>query len=67
MNTPKDHTNEVEKRVVAIPIQATDCCGFFKVREMALAPKRECWYCAYASFERETTDPHQSGFCKFKK
>lgn len=62
-----DHTQEVERRVIAIPIRATDCCGFFKVREGALMPQRECWFCAYGNFMRDTDDPHQPGFCKFKK
>lgn len=62
-----DHTCEVEKRVAAIPIKARDSCGFFKVRDDALAPRQECFFCTYANFdpELEATNPH--GFCKFKR
>lgn len=67
MNKQKDHTHEVEKRVMAIPIRATDCCGFFKAREMGLISRRECWYCVHGGFQRDTDDPHQPGFCKFNK
>ncbi len=67
MHPKTDHTHEVEKRVIAIPIKATDTCGFFRLREAALIPLKECWYCVHGNFECETADPHQPGFCKFKK
>lgn len=66
MNPAVDHTGEVERRVIAIPIRATDCCGFFERREGALLTIRECWYCIHGSFLQGTDDPHQPGFCKFR-
>lgn len=62
-----DHTHEVERRVAAIHVKATDACGFFKPREGALLPIRECWNCVHGEFQRDNADPHQPGFCKFKK
>ena len=67
MNQRIDHTHEVERRVIAIHIKATDVCGFFELRETALIPSKECWYCIHGDFQRDTTDPHQPGLCKFKK
>ncbi|NLU24611.1 MAG: hypothetical protein GXW99_07890 [Clostridiales bacterium] len=67
MTSAIDHTDQVERRVVAIPIKATDTCGFYKMREGALLPVKACWYCIHGDFQRDTPDPHQSGFCKFKK
>ncbi len=66
MKETTDHTSEVEKRLTAIPIKATDCCAFFSLREGALLAMRECWYCIYGSFRRDSDDPHQPGFCKLK-
>ena len=67
MNHTRDHTGEVEKRVKAIPIKATDTCAFYEKCTNALIPMRECWYCRFGQFERDTVNPHQDGFCKFKK
>lgn len=67
MTSATDHTHEVERRVAAIHVRATDTCGFFITRKTALIPRQECWYCAHGDFKRDTNDPHQPGLCKFKK
>lgn len=67
MEQKNDHTLEVEKRVTAIPIRARDSCGFFKVRQDALAPRQECFFCIYGKFDEGQDAVNPSGFCKFKK
>ena len=66
MPQAKDHTGEVEKRVTAIRIEAGDSCGFFEVREMALAPLQECWFCRYGQFATEDIRANAPGYCKYK-
>ena len=67
MDRERDHTHEVERRVAAIPIRAADTCGFFEQRQSALLPRRECWYCIYASFPQDANMSRPEGFCRFKK
>lgn len=67
MEPKSDHTTEVEKRITAIPIQARDYCSFFAVREAALLPLRECFFCTYGQFHEGQTPANPQGFCKFKK
>ncbi|MCI2058077.1 MAG: hypothetical protein LKJ80_02600 [Oscillibacter sp.] len=66
MEQPNDHTHEVERRVAAIRVRARDSCGFFKVREGALAPRRECFFCAYGKIGTKD-DLNPEGLCNFKK
>lgn len=67
MEHHNDHTYQVEKRVIAIPIKARDSCGFFEVRENALISRRECFFCTYGKFEDMANVTNPDGFCKFKK
>lgn len=62
-----DHTREVERRVIAIPVKARDSCGFFEVRDGALAPRQECFFCKYSKFDPTQDTANPVGFCKFKK
>lgn len=62
-----DHTKEVEKRISAIETNPRDTCSFYQPREMCIVAMRECWYCRYSSFDFESKDMNNDGFCKFKK
>jgi hypothetical protein len=63
----QDHTVQVEQRVIAIPVRALDTCGFFQVRDAALSPRRECFFCRYAKFNDQPDAVNPNGYCKFKK
>ncbi|NLS84309.1 MAG: hypothetical protein GXZ14_01660 [Ruminococcaceae bacterium] len=61
-----DRTSEVEQKLKAIHIDTRDGCCFWKARDDSMVKIPECWYCAYGQFDRERTNIHQKGLCKFK-
>lgn len=67
MNILTDRTSEVEQKIRAIHIDTRDGCSFWKTRNDSILQIHQCWYCKYSQFERENTDVHQEGLCKFKR
>lgn len=67
MNILTDRTSEVEQKLRAIHIDTQDGCSFWRAREGSMVQIHQCWYCAYAKFDRENPDVHQKGLCKFKR
>lgn len=66
MNAQTNHTREVEDCIPAIRICPGDSCSFFVRRESALVGLRQCFYCDYSVFVKESSDIHQEGLCNYK-
>ncbi len=67
MNVLTDRTSEVEQKLKAIQIDTRDGCSFWRAWDGSMIQIHQCWYCAYASFNRENPDLNQIGLCKFKR
>lgn len=61
-----NHSDEVERRIAAIPIGTQDYCNFFCLKDSELINIQECWYCRYAVFAFGDS-VEARGFCRFKK
>lgn len=66
MNAQTNHTREVEERISAIRICPCDGCSFFVRRESSLVGLRQCFYCEYSVFGKDSSDIHQDGLCNYK-
>lgn len=67
MKVITDRTSEVEQKLRAIHIDTRDGCSFWRARDGSMVQIHQCWYCAYAKFDRENPDLNQKGLCKFKR
>lgn len=67
MDVLTDRTGELEQKLRAVHIDTRDGCTFWRPREESIVKIKQCWYCAYSQFNREDSDAHQKGLCKFKK
>ncbi|MDP2425546.1 MAG: hypothetical protein U1C51_05150 [Candidatus Izemoplasmatales bacterium] len=57
-----DHTNEVEKRVEAIPVSILDGCSFYAQRDGSLLAVHLCVYCKFSEF----VGNNKNGFCTYR-
>ena len=66
MRKDRDHSAEIEQRMQAIPVDGQDTCAFWTKREFGELQLLRCWYCRYGQFNRDGSDPHQTGYCKYR-